>query len=304
MRNKILKIFLLTLFLALSYCHYSCKNDNIVITPEIPIDPRITVKDAEPCWSPDGNYIGYIGKDSNNIGNILLAIDTNGLNRRRLTQIYGESPNISPNREWILYERNGLIYKKRINGDTATIQLTSGGSSFYPSFSRDGEWIAFDSDMDVTGGGHFIWKMRADGSQKKRIFYTPTLGEARMPEWFPDGIHLVIIRFLPSHGYDSEIGIIDTAGNAISVLTNDNEDDNNPKVSADGLYITWWKAVEVSRIYTMKIDGTENKQICTQSIHPTWSPDGRMIAYTNTIFEDGRIWIMNKDGSSRRKITY
>jgi len=299
MKNK---ITLYSLFIISIFFNFSCNNDTI-ITPETPIDPRITVLDAEPSWSPNGNFIAYIGSDDKS-GNKLLAIDTNGLNKRRLTQIYGESPNISPNGEWIVYERNGKIYKKRIEGDTITIQLTFEGSSFYPSFSRDGEWIAFDSDMDITGGGHFIWKMRSDGTQKKRIFYTPTLGEARMPEWFPDGIRLVIVRFLPSHGYDSEVSIIDTSGNSISVLTNDEDGDYNPKISPDGQYITWWKSVGVSRIYTMKINGTEQTQISTRSIHPNWSPDGKMIAYTNTIFDDGRIWIMNKDGSSRKKITY
>ena len=34
-----------------------------------------------------------------------------------------------------------------------------------------------------------------------------------------------------------------------------------------------------------------------------WSPGGSKIVYTRTTFGDGALWIMNKDGSGKRRLT-
>lgn len=146
--------------------------------------------------------------------------------------------------------------------------------------------------------------MKSDGTQKKRIIFTPELGEVREPSWFPDGVRLIVSKYSPASGSDSELAIIDTSGNTIAILTNDNETEHNPKVSPDSQMLTWFKAANGNRIFSMKIDGSEQTQINTNAISPSWSPDGKMICYTNTSYNDGRIWIMNKDGSSRKKISY
>jgi len=297
--KNIFQMFLYLCFFLLVLSNYSCKDDTVTQEEAIETDP--TVYDEEPSWSNDGNWIAYVGGDNTN-GFKVNAIDINSGNKRLLTQVSVGSPTWVKDDEWIVYEKNGNIFKKRINGDTATVQLTFTGNCFFPSVSKDGQWIAFDSNIETAENMFCVWKIKIDGTQRKRILYAPDEGEVRQPDWFPDGIRLAVSRYFVNHGGAREIAIIDTAGNSIATLTNNvNETDRVPRVSPDGQYIVWWKDLKV---FTIKTDGTELKQIAVNAIYPYWSPDGTKIVYTNVTHDDGRIWIMNKNGSYRRKITY
>ena len=37
--------------------------------------------------------------------------------------------------------------------------------------------------------------------------------------------------------------------------------------------------------------------------YPSWSPDGTRIVYTRTQPGDGGLWVMNLDGSNKRRLT-
>lgn len=296
--KKIFQILIIILICISAIYFYSCKDDTV--TSEEPVTTEPTVYDEEPSWSNDGNWIAYVGGDNTN-GFKVNAIDINSGNKRFLTQVSAQSPLWVKNDEWIVYEKNGNIFKKRINGDTVTIQLTFTGNCFFPSVSKDGNWIAFDSNIGNPGNFYCVWKIKIDGTEKKRINYDSTQGEVRQPDWFPDGIRLAVSRYFVNHGGAREIAIIDTAGNSIATLTNNTEIDRLPRVSPDGQYIVWWKDLKV---FTIKTDGSQLTQIAINAINPYWSPDGTKIVYTNVTHDDGRIWMMNKDGTGRRKITY
>jgi len=182
MNNKIVKIFTCISFFSLPVLFCACK-DNVID----PYNNAETIYDQHPTWSPDGKTIAYFGgTNQENFG--IYAIDTNGMNKRNLA-VHEVAFNIdwSPDGEWIAYDFNGNIFKRRIV-DSVSIQLTSIGNNFSPSWSSDGQWIAFDSNNDNPTGSYFIWKMRPDGTEKKRIFYSPEVGEARAPDWFSDGV--------------------------------------------------------------------------------------------------------------------
>lgn len=55
----------------------------------------------------------------------------------------------------------------------------------------------------------------------------------------------------------------------------------------------------------MKADGTDLKQLTnTQGYSCDWSPDGSKIVYTDSRAVNGRLWIMNADGSNKDQLTF
>ncbi|MFQ5536627.1 MAG: amidohydrolase family protein [Gemmatimonadota bacterium] len=100
------------------------------------------------------------------------------------------SVDVSPDGRTLVFDYLGDLFTVPIEGGEAT-QITSGmGFDAQPRFSPDGEWIAFQSDMD---GGENLYAMRLDGSDTVKI----TRGKnnrIESPEWTPDGEYIVVSK--------------------------------------------------------------------------------------------------------------
>ncbi len=76
-----------------------------------------------------------------------------------------------------------------------------------------------------------------------------------------------------------------------------------PAWSPDGTQIAFSSRVEGTfDIYTMSADGSGSRRLTStkeHDSHPTWSSDGRMIAFAR----DGDIYVMDADGSGAHRIS-
>lgn len=283
-------IIYLSSILLFSSCNVETNNPN---------DVGNEIIDKQSTWSPNRYTIGYIGGTTEKTFG-MYSVDTTVSNKNEISVPDLISfPDWSPDGQWLVYSKYGNIFKRNI-ADNIEIQLTFFGGNRFPSWSNDGVWIAFHSNKDSPNGMSFIWKMKSDGSELKRIIYTPEDGEVKHPDWFPDGIRLVVIRSLLSHR-SPEVCIIDTSGNTISVLTNDFSYDRYPKVSSR-YEIVYERDDNLGEICFIKEDGSNHKLLIPNAINPNWSPDGIKISYTNK--NDGRIWIMSKDGTNKKRVSY
>lgn len=127
----------------------------------------------DPVWSPDGNLIlfasGAVGQAQ------LYIINPNGSGRQQVTN----QSNLPGRSDWSV---NGLIafyagaswnrniFTMNLDG-SGVAQITNGGNSLAPSFSPDGNWIAFTAYFDAMGdaNGCEIYVMRLDGSDRRRL---------------------------------------------------------------------------------------------------------------------------------------
>jgi serine/threonine-protein kinase len=104
-----------------------------------------------------------------------------------------DSPRVSPDGNFVAFgaeDASGTaVWVYELAGGKVPQRLTFGGKSRYPIWSRDGLWVAFQSDRE---GGLGIFRQRADGSGQAEPLTTPEAGAEHIPQsWSNDGVHLL-----------------------------------------------------------------------------------------------------------------
>lgn len=160
---------------------------------------------------------------------------------------------------------------------------------------RDGAWIAF-----VTGVGNnrHLYRMLADGSEKRRLIS----GDVTGPTWSPDG-RMILFSFLNSENYEFDLYEIAPRGRTAQVMLNTAKDEFMSSWSPDGQWATFFDNQDVV-IYRVRHDGSRLAPISKIGDYdPNWSPDGQWIAFTS--FRDGNseIYKMRPDGSDAQRLT-
>jgi Tol biopolymer transport system component len=141
-----------------------------------------------------------------------------------------------------------------------------------PAWSPNGKEIVFASDRPRRGGGiDHLYLMRPDGTHLRPL--TRDRLDAREPSFSPDGRQIVFAaRVLDGNNDYTEHGVIEL-------------------ISADGAHRHW----------------------LTRGVHgdarvPTWSPDGRWIAFIDTVSTDAGadsrsdLYVVRPDGTDRHRL--
>ncbi len=148
-----------------------------------------------PAWSPNGNEIAYASAPNGSF-EIWIA-DSNGNLGRRITSFRGGnvSPAYNPrtgDQIAFISDRTGLPQLYTMNSDGSGVQqMTDGGYASSPSWSPNGQVIAFAWDRKYgpgAPGGQDIYVMEV--ATKKWIQLTHDGGRCDFPSWSPDGRHI------------------------------------------------------------------------------------------------------------------
>lgn len=293
---------------------------------------------SNPIWHPGGNFIGFNHTPLDSItypngmecrglqhfnydSSGFWLVNTDGTNMRKILPYQLFLAKWSPDGRCIAFVNNAHIYKMPfiINEekfDTTQIeQLTFEGKNFLPVWSPDGKWIAFDSNSDSPNGMYFIWKMRNDGTQKIRISYEPDIGEIRMPNWSPDGEHIIHQRYIGVGA--PEIYEMDSNGSNSKRLTFNQDTDSYPAYSLRNniiAYITQFGG-RSPQIWLINTTGDDLRQLTANNVDVdfglpfSWSPDGEKIVYTqynanDWSYDNGVLWIINVSNSAEYQLTF
>ncbi|MBL7742666.1 MAG: PD40 domain-containing protein [Chitinophagaceae bacterium] len=250
---------------------------NLETAEEWPVYDQLS-KDQQEAWSVFGLYTGYSWTpDDKNIiiwsNGKIMSVEVNGVNKAKeipftctvKQRIYDavrfqqdinpsafnanviRQATTSPDGKWIVFNAVGYLWKKELPSGKPQRITTATDFEFEPAFSPDGKTLLYISWSDTASGA--IWKLNlqpaASGKNvvaPKPVKITRTKGIYRLPSFSPDG-KMIVFR---KEGGSDALG--------------------EPYTAKPG-------------IYTMSVDGTNEKLVTEKGDLPKFSNTGDRIYY-------------------------
>ena len=270
-----------------------------------------------PSWSPDGAQVIYEKVDYTPRPQNQLLYSWDRDYEYRYTDVF---PSFSKDGTLLVTNKDvdsSIVTVDADGQNKRVIYQAVDGAAFAPSWSPDGERIAFGFGSFLQGrrtGSAKIMVVKKDGTGAEDL--TAGMPNAGFPSWSSNGKEIVYRSWGPN---EMGLRILNVQDHSVRVLTNG--PDNLPYWSPDGSRILFTRSQDGNfDIYTIKPDGAGVLRMTTfpaNDAHAVWSGDGKYIMwnsgeygfkdeaalYDNSFQPYGSIWIMNADGTGKRQLT-
>jgi len=232
----------------------------------------------------------------------IWAMRPDGSGRRRILRNHqnAKRPVLSQGRAWVAFDgtppgqrpmSDFEIQVVRLDGSGRATLTRSSGWDLDPQWSPDGRFLTFSrqppSPQDASTSS--LWIMARDGTSPRR------LGPGFGARWSPDGTRLAYA------GRDGDLHVARADGSDDRTLVTGPALEWPAGWSRTGkILFTRSPHDNAFDVLVVNADGTGVRRLA-RGVAGSWSPDGSKLVYTAGY--PGSIYVMNADGSKRRRLT-
>ncbi|HIG57309.1 MAG TPA: hypothetical protein EYQ18_25605 [Candidatus Handelsmanbacteria bacterium] len=176
-------------------------------------------------------------------------------------------------------------------------QLTHGLRARYPTYSPDGEWIAFVKNK---GTNNNLGMMRADGSDLRYLTDFQDGAQVYTPRFSPDGKRLV---FSISRQGQRDIAMVDLVGVAVQAGNRVTAAEPKASVVQEGLASEWTEVLAAEKVSLL---GSSFKGVIATpgtDRDPVWSADGKQVVFTSDYSGIFNVYALDLGTQTLRQIT-
>ncbi len=232
---------------------------------------------GDPSWSPDGQHIALTGWTS-------------------------------------LGAKINQIYVMNTDGSDFTVLSppTLNGSPFsasHPTWSPDGQWIAFKGWRVDSDEGSAIYVMGKDGSGLHALTNPRVFIGVQHPAWSPDGQSIAFDAYRNYPSVDTDIYVMQADGANPHPVTHTGYN-IYPTWSPDSRRIAFMsdRNADDYDIYIINSDGTHLHRVTYNPAwdgEPAWSPDGKRLAFASSRQDDASwaLYTVNIDSTGLRRVS-